>query len=53
MDTIQTIVNEEDPSRPYTPSSPSNGRRSVEEGYISLEPQSEEYGDGESIVSSV
>lgn len=46
VDTIKTIVNEEDPSRPFTVSSPSNGKRSEEEGYVSMNPGMEEYGDG-------
>lgn len=46
VDTIKTIVNEEDPSRPFTVSSPSNGKRSEEEGYVSQNPGMEEYGDG-------
>ncbi|KZS12421.1 Beta-mannosidase [Daphnia magna] len=45
VDTIKTIVNEEDPSRPFTVSSPSNGKRSEEEGYVSQNPGMEEYGD--------
>lgn len=46
VDTIRRIVNEEDPSRPFTVSSPSNGKRSEEEEYIALNPGMEEYGDG-------
>lgn len=46
VDTIRTIVREEDPSRPFSVSSPSNGKRSEEEGYIAQNPGSQEYGDG-------
>lgn len=42
-------MNEEDPSRPYTVSSPSNGKQSEQDGYISMNPGSSEYGDGRSI----
>ena len=46
VDTIRAIVQEEDPSRPFTVSSPSNGKRSDEEGFISQNPGMPEYGDG-------
>lgn len=46
VDTIKKIINEEDPARPFTVSSPSNGKRSEEEDYVSLNPGSPEYGDG-------
>ena len=45
IDTIKTIINEEDPSRPYTASSPSNGKFSEEEGFIAENPGLWEYGD--------
>ena len=45
IDTIRTIVKEEDPSRPYTASSPSNGKHSDEEGYVAENPGLWEYGD--------
>ncbi|EFX88257.1 hypothetical protein DAPPUDRAFT_311672 [Daphnia pulex] len=45
VDTIKRILNEEDPSRPFTVSSPSNGKKSEEEGYVSLNPGNPEYGD--------
>ncbi|XP_059150316.1 beta-mannosidase-like [Physella acuta] len=43
--TIKPFVNEEDPSREYLTSSPSNGKESVQEGYVALDPDSERYGD--------
>lgn len=50
VDTIKRIVNEEDPSRPFTVSSPSNGKKSEEEGYVSSNPGNPEYGDGWLII---
>ena len=50
VDTIRTIVRQEDPSRPYAVSSPSNGLRSEEEGYIAETPGSELYGDGQTFI---
>lgn len=41
------IVAEEDPSRNFLPSSPSNGPKTKEEGWISQNPQDNLYGDGE------
>lgn len=46
VDTIQPIVEQNDPTRSYTVSSPSNGLRTVEEGYISANPYSPVFGDG-------
>ena len=48
VDTIRSIVAEEDPSRPFVVSSPSNGKESEEEGYVSINPYSNLYGDGKS-----
>lgn len=45
VDTIKPLVNAEDPSRSYLVSSPSNGIKSEEDGYISNEPYSAIYGD--------
>uniref|UniRef100_A0AC35TZS4 Beta-mannosidase n=1 Tax=Rhabditophanes sp. KR3021 TaxID=114890 RepID=A0AC35TZS4_9BILA len=44
-DTIGTIVNEIDGSRPYLLSSPSNGIKTEEDGGLSSIPQDEKYGD--------
>lgn len=40
------IVLKEDPSRPFLPSSPSNGPKTKEEGWISTDPQNLHFGDG-------
>jgi len=48
VDTIKPLVNEEDPTRTYLVSSPSNGIKSEEDGYISTEPYSALYGDSKS-----
>lgn len=45
INTIMPIVVAEDTSRPFLPSSPSNGIVSVRYGYISADPQSTRYGD--------
>lgn len=45
VDTIREIVRKEDPSRPFVVSSPSNGKKSEEEGHIARDPYSELYGD--------
>lgn len=45
VETIRPVVNAADPSRSYVVSSPSNGVRSEEEGYISDNPYSSLYGD--------
>jgi len=46
VDTIKNIIKEEDPSRPFAVSSPSNGKKCEEDGYISTDPETSEYGDG-------
>jgi len=46
VDVISNIVKEEDPSRAFAVSSPSNGKLSEREGYIAKEPGSSLYGDG-------
>lgn len=43
--TIMPIVEREDPTRQYLPSSPSNGVVSRRDNYISVNPQSNQYGD--------
>ncbi|GIY65432.1 beta-mannosidase [Caerostris extrusa] len=45
IDTIMPIVLKEDPSRTFLPSSPSNGPKTVKEGWISVNPQDNLYGD--------
>jgi beta-mannosidase len=45
VDVIQSIVNAEDPTRSYLVSSPSNGIKSEEDGYIASDPYSSNYGD--------
>lgn len=45
IDTIMPIVTQEDPSRTFLPSSPSNGPQTVKEGWISKDPQDNQYGD--------
>ena len=47
IDTIMPIVIKEDPSRPFLPSSPSNGPKTVKEDWISTDPQDLHFGDGE------
>ena len=46
VDTIRSVVTEEDRSRPFTVSSPSNGLRSEQDGYVSDNPGDERFGDG-------
>ncbi|XP_042909002.1 beta-mannosidase isoform X1 [Parasteatoda tepidariorum] len=43
--TIKPIVEREDPTRTFLPSSPSNGPKTEEEGWISMNPQDEQFGD--------
>ncbi|GFS83583.1 beta-mannosidase [Trichonephila clavipes] len=45
IDTVMPIVTQEDPSRTFLPSSPSNGPQTVKEGWISKNPQDNHYGD--------
>ncbi|KAH9490420.1 hypothetical protein Btru_035138 [Bulinus truncatus] len=45
VNTIKLIVNEEDWSREYLTSSPTNGKESIQEGYVAADPDSELYGD--------
>ena len=49
--TVRAIVLEEDPSRPFVTSSPSNGIDTVTEGWVAKDPQSTRYGDSKSFVS--
>ena len=46
VDTIRPLLLDEDPTRPYVVSSPSNGLKSEEDGFIALNPYSDLYGDG-------
>lgn len=46
VNTIKNIVTEEDKSRHYLVSSPTNGLKSEEENYIAENPYSGLYGDG-------
>ena len=45
-DTIQDVLKQEDTSRPFVDSSPSNGLESIKENWIAKNPQDELYGDG-------
>jgi len=45
VDTIRSVVTEEDRSRPFTVSSPSNGLKSEQDGYVSNNPGDERFGD--------
>ncbi|CAG4957469.1 unnamed protein product [Colias eurytheme] len=45
VDTIKPIVESYDPSRRYLVSSPSNGKKSEEDGYIAQNPYDPHYGD--------
>ncbi|CAL8069236.1 unnamed protein product [Orchesella dallaii] len=45
IDTIKVLVEELDPSRRYIPSSPTNGKRTEDEGWVANEPGSLNYGD--------
>ena len=50
VDIIQTIVQQEDPSRPYVISSPSNGaNESAALGYVDPNPYDSRYGDGNNL----
>ena len=51
IDTIRRIVVAEDRSRPFVPSSPSNGVDTVQEGWIAKDPQSIRYGDSKLYLS--
>ncbi|CAJ0918066.1 unnamed protein product, partial [Mesorhabditis belari] len=44
-DTAETLVTQLDPGRPFVMSSPSDGVKSIEEGGISNDPLSQNYGD--------
>lgn len=45
IDTIRPIVLKEDNSRPFLPSSPSNGVDTEAEGWVAQDPQSPRFGD--------
>ena len=47
VDYMGNIVLKEDLSRPYITSSPSNGLKTIIDGWLSLKPQDEKYGDSE------
>lgn len=50
MDTVKKVVLENDNSRPFLTSSPTNGIKSDEENYIAQDPYSSLYGDGKYFV---
>lgn len=52
VDTIKKIVTEEDATRDYLVSSPTNGLKSEEEHYIAENPYSSLYGDGTYVRST-
>nr|XP_057933509.1 beta-mannosidase isoform X2 [Doryrhamphus excisus] len=45
VDNIMAAVKEEDPSRPFLISSPTNGAQSEREGYVAADPYDPHYGD--------
>ncbi|XP_061599990.1 beta-mannosidase [Cololabis saira] len=45
VNNIRTIVQEEDPSRPFLVSSPTNGAESEQEGWVAKNPYDPHYGD--------
>ncbi|KAM6912817.1 beta-mannosidase [Xenentodon cancila] len=45
VDNIRSIVQEEDPSRPFLTSSPTNGAESEREGWVAKNPYDPRYGD--------
>lgn len=45
VDTIQKVIEENDKSRSYLSSSPTNGAKTIEEGYIAENPYSALFGD--------
>ncbi|XP_077419388.1 beta-mannosidase [Vanacampus margaritifer] len=45
VDNIMAIVKQEDPSRPFLVSSPTNGAESKQEGYVARDPYDPRYGD--------
>ncbi len=51
VETVREIVRQEDPSRPFVVSSPSNGKESEEEGHVAKNPYSSLYGDGNYTIS--
>ena len=44
---MYSVIKEEDTSRPFVPSSPSNGLDTIAEGWVAKDPQSTRYGDSE------
>ena len=47
IDTIQATLIVEETTRPFVPSSPSNGQDTEKEGWVAKDPYSEIYGDCE------
>ncbi|XP_037098092.1 beta-mannosidase [Syngnathus acus] len=45
VDNIMAVVKQEDPSRPFLVSSPTNGAESEREGYVASDPYDPRYGD--------
>lgn len=45
VNTIQKVIEENDKSRSYLSSSPTNGIKTIEEGYVAENPYSALYGD--------
>lgn len=52
METIKPIVDANDNSRWYATSSPSNGLKTIEDGYVSQNPGSPLYGDGKLVTQN-
>lgn len=48
IDTVMTVLQQENPRRQFVPSSPSDGAETVKEGYVAQNPYSDLYGDGKS-----
>ncbi|PVD35823.1 hypothetical protein C0Q70_02792 [Pomacea canaliculata] len=45
IDTVMTVLQQENPRRQFVPSSPSDGAETVKEGYVAQNPYSDLYGD--------
>lgn len=46
VNTVREVTRLLDPYRPFVVSSPSNGQKSEEEGYVANNPYDNKYGDG-------